>query len=327
MKKVLITGGNGFLGSNVARELYRSGFDVRIMMRAGSASTFNDIPCEVFYGDIKNPIDVQNAVYGCDAVVHTASVTKQWAVTKKEYEETNINGTKNIVHACIQHKVKKLIHVSTANTIGPGNKVNPATELSAFQFMKAHSHYINTKYIAEQYVLEQAFKNKLPAVIVNPTFMLGENDSKPSSGQIVLYGINKRIVWVPPGGKNFVHIKDVCRGIINSLDYGITGECYLLASENLSYKEFFKLLSTISDQQPILITIPGFILKAGGFIGEVIGFFRKKSVKLNYASSFMLCIHNYYSGKKAEKELHITYTPVKSAIVNALNWFKENNYC
>lgn len=327
MKKVLITGANGFLGSNVARELYRNGYEVKLMMRSASSPATSDIPCEVFYGNIDNLNDVMFAVAGCDAVVHTASVTKQWAISKKEYEQVNITGTKNIVQACLAHNIQKLVHVSTANTIGPGNMNEPANELSAFRFVNAHSHYINTKYIAQQYVLEQVVQKKLPAVVINPTFMLGEYDSKPSSGQIILYGMNKKILFVPPGGKNFVHIKDVSRGIVNALKKGVIGECYLMAGENLSYKEFFKLLSDVSGHKPLLVNIPGFILKAGGLAGSLLGAIRKTTLKLNYTSGYLLCIHNYYSGKKSEKELNITYTPVKTAVVNALGWFRENNYC
>lgn len=328
MKKVLVTGANGFLGSNVARELYRNGYDVKLMMRASSsAEVINDIPCEIFYGKINDAADVNKAVAGCDFVVHTASVTQQWAIKPEEYEQVNIAGTKNIVQACLAYDIKKLVHVSTANTFGPGNKYHAANELSAFRFMKVNSPYINTKYIAQQYVLEQVIQKKLPAVIVNPTFMIGEYDSKPSSGQIILYGMNKRFLFFPPGGKNFVHIRDVSRGILNALENGINGECYLMAGENLSYKNFFKLLADVSGQKQILIPIPPAALKIGGLAGSFIGAFRKTAVKLNYASGSMLCLHNYYSGEKSEKELQVKYTPVKTAIANALTWFKEHKYC
>lgn len=328
MKKVLITGANGFLGSNVARELYRSGYEVKLMMRStSSAEVINDIPCEIFYGKIDDAADVHQAVAGCDFVVHTASVTQQWAIKPKEYEQINITGTKNIVQACLSHNIKKLVHVSTANTVGPGNKHHPANELSAFRFVSANSPYINTKYIAQQYVLEQVIQKQLPAVIVNPTFMIGEYDSKPSSGQIILYGMHKRFLFFPPGGKNFVHIHDVSKGIVNALENGVNGECYLMAGENLSYKDFFKLLADVSGQKPILIPIPTIVLKIGGLAGSLMGAIRKTTLKLNYSSGSMLCLHNYYSGKKSEKELQVKYTPVKTAIENALTWFKENKYC
>lgn len=326
--KVLITGGNGFLGSNVARELFRRGYEVKLMMRStADASVVADIPCEIYHGDIGNPQDVLMAVRGCDYVVHTASITQQWAVTFKEYELINVTGTINVVNACLEHNVKKLVHVSTANTIGPGNKVKPANELNSFTLLHVNSGYINSKYIAQQYVLEQIERKNLPAIIVNPTFMIGQNDVKPSSGKIILHGINKRLVFYPPGGKNFVHINDVCTGISNALERGKIGDCYLLAGENLTYKEFFELLNEVAGQDPTMVCIPQFVLKMMGIMGTLVGVLRKTSGKLTYSSAYMLCLYNYYSGKKSERELFVKYTPIDKAIGSALTWFKENNYC
>ncbi|MDR6781822.1 dihydroflavonol-4-reductase [Pedobacter africanus] len=328
MSKVLVTGGNGFLGANAARELYRRGYEVKLMMRA-SADTMAvaDIPCELYYGDISREEDVFNAVKGCDYVVHTASVTGQWGISFKAYEEINVKGTIHIVNACLKYNVKRLIHISTANTIGHGNKIKPATELNSFRLSHLGSGYISSKYIAQQYVLEQVVNKGLQAVIINPTFMIGQGDAKPSSGKIIMHGINKRVVFYPPGGKNFVHINDVCTGIANAIEMGKNGDCYLLAGENLSYAAFFKLLNKVSGQKPVMFRIPQFVLKMIGIMGTLLGLLSKTSVKLNYSAAYMLCIYNYYSGKKSERELMVKYTPVEKAISNALTWFKENNYC
>lgn len=327
-KKILITGANGFLGSNVARELFRKGYEVKLMIRpSADVSVISDIPAEIFYGDICKEEEVMKAVEGCDFVIHTASVTGQWGITFKAYEEVNVTGTKNIVKACLAHQIERLIHISTANTIGPGTRNKPGTELNSFALLHVNSGYINSKYIAQQYVLEQVERAKLPAVIINPTFMIGEYDAKPSSGKLILHGINKRLVFYPPGGKNFVHIKDVCSGIISALEIGKIGDCYLMAGENLSYKEFFNLLNKVSGQHPILIRIPEFVLKMAGIIGTLSGIFTPAPRKLTYSSAYMLCLSNYYSGKKSERELMLKYTPIEDAIAHALKWFRENDYC
>lgn len=328
MKKVLITGANGFLGSNVARELFRKGYEVKLMIRpSADVSVIEDIPSEVFYGDISEEAEVMKAMEGCNFVVHTASITEQWAVTFREYERVNVTGTKNVVKACLAHQVERLIHVSTANTIGPGNKNRPGTELNSFTLLNVNSGYISSKYIAQQYILEQVEKAKLPAIIINPTFMIGPYDAKPSSGKLILHGMNKRVVFYPPGGKNFVHINDVCTGIISALEMGKIGDCYLMAGENLTYKEFFSLLNKVSGQRSKLIRIPEFVLKIAGIIGTLSGIFSPVSRKLNYSSAYMLCLYNYYSGNKSERELLLKYTPIENAIDNALKWFRENDYC
>lgn len=327
MNKVLITGANGFLGSNLTRELYRTGYEVKIMVRpSADLKGISDIPCEIFYGHIDNRDDVDNAVKGCQVVIHTACITGQWAISFADYERINYLGTKNVTEACIREGVRKLIYVSTANTIGPGVKQQPGTELNGFSLFPANSGYINSKYLAQQHVLEQVAQCRLPAVIVNPTFMIGPNDVKPSSGQLLLHGVKKKWLWCPPGGKNFVHIQDVCRGIINAIDKGRVGDCYLLAGENMSYREFFALLKKITGDKKILVGMPAFVIRTAGMIGSAWQRMTGRPQKLNYSTAYMLCLDNYYTGRKSERELQIRYTPIEDALRHALIWFKENNY-
>lgn len=327
MKKVLVTGASGFLGSNLIRELYRQGYDVKIIVRQhASLKGIADVPCEVFYGNIDNQWDVRQAIAGCSIVVHAACITDQWAVFE-EYERVNFLATKYIADACLEQKVERLIYVSTANTMGPGNKQEPGTELSGFTLFNANSGYINSKYLAQQYVLEQVEKSKLPAVVVNPTFMIGPYDIKPSSGKLMLYSLGKKVLFYPPGGKNFVYIQDVCRGIINAINNGKLGDCYLLAGHNLSYKEFFSMISRISKERKLMIQLPAFVLKLAGRLGSVVGTIIRKPVKLNYTAAYLICLENYYSGRKSEQELELKYTSMEGAVTSALTWFKENNYC
>lgn len=327
MKKVLVTGANGFLGSNLVTRLNEEGYNVRVIVRKNAdIKSIEGKSCEVVFGNVDNKDDVRRAIEGCDIVIHAACITDQWSISFDEYERVNFTATKYIADACLELGVKKLVYVSTANTMGPGSKHTPGNELSGFTLFKANSGYINSKYLAQQYVLEQTAMKKLPAVVVNPTFMIGPNDVKPSSGKLMLYCMGKKILFYPPGGKNFVYIKDVCSGIVNAIDKGKVGECYLLAGHNLTYKEFFKLVSDTSGEKKRFIQLPGFILKLAGRTGSIIEHIRRKSGRLNYTSSFLLCLDNYYTGKKAERELAISFTPMEHAVKDALDWFKTNNY-
>ena len=325
MKKVLITGGNGFLGANLVRTLCQQNYLVNILVREGAdLKALERCQLNIIPGNITEEKDVVSAVEGCHYVIHAASITDQSGIAFEQYEAINVTATKHIVQACLQHKVEKLIYVSTANTIGPGSFKEPGTELNGFSYFKANSGYINTKYLAQQFVLEQVLRNKLPAVVVNPTFMIGPYDSKPSSGKIILYGLNKKILFYPPGGKNFVHIEDVCRGIINAIAIGKPGECYLLAGENLSYKDFFSALNKISSQHPVMIKIPRFVLKTGACFSSLTGLLNHKSRQLNPSSAYMLCCYNYYTGEKSERELKLQYQPINKAIAQAYDWFHKN---
>lgn len=297
------------------------------MRASANTNIVADIPCEIFYGEISDAEDVLNAVSGCSYVVHTASVTAQWGVSPEAYQLINYKGTVNVAEACIYHGVEKLIHISTANTIGPGSRDKPADELYSFGLTNISSGYVSSKYIAQQYVLEQVERRGLAAVVINPTFMLGAYDTGPSSGKLILHGINKRFFFYPPGGKNFVAVNDVAAGIANAIERGRTGECYLMAGENLSYREFFQLLRKVSGRRAVMIQIPELLLKMFGILGTLFSMITGRATKLNYSSAYMLCLYNYYSGKKSERDLDISYVPAEKAIEDALQWFRENNYC
>lgn len=324
MKKVLVTGANGFLGANLCRMLYNQGYEVSIFVRKHAAlQHLEDVPCKIIYGNVDQADEVAQAVAGQDIVVHAASITAQHGVSFDLYERVNVVATSVIVDACLQHRVSKFIYVSTANTIAPGSMQEPGTELNGFALFKANSGYINTKYLAQQYVLEQVMRHSLPAVVVNPTFMIGPNDNKPSSGQMILYGLNKKVIFYPSGGKNFVHILDVCQGIVKAIEVGKPGSCYLLAGENLSYASFFSKLNKVAGQKPVMIKIPAVMLKLGAALGSLVQRWTRKPQRLTRSAAYMLCLNNYYSGKKSELELQMRYRTVDEAIAEAYHWFHE----
>lgn len=182
------------------------------------------------------------------------------------------------------------------------------------------SLYAKSKMETEEYLLEK--KQYLETIIVNPTFILGAYDSKPGSGKIILMAWNRKIIIYPPGGKNFVHVKDVAEGIIECFEKGRHGERYILAGENLSYKDFFNKLNAVADQKPVMIKLPVGILTGIGIFGELLRSFGMAS-SLSLVNMKILCTGNYYSNKKSITELGINYRPVESAITDALNYFKK----
>ncbi|RQO29711.1 epimerase [Taibaiella sp. KBW10] len=325
---VLVTGASGLLGANVVRYLYDAGYQIKVLVRSSAnLSALADVPFRLCYGSIDDQATVDQAVSGCDYVVHAASLTTQWGVSYEEYKAINVEATKFIAQACLKHKVKKLIYISTANTLGPGSLQQPGTELNAFSLHHLNSGYINSKYIALQYIQEQVQQQGLPAVTISPTFMIGKYDIKPSSGQLLLHGLNKKVLVYPPGGKNFVHVTDVCQGIHKAMLVGQVGEVYLLAGHNLTYKDFFQKLRTQTAQSGNMFKAPKLLLQSLGRIGSLYRTVSRRQVKLDYAAAYMLCLDNYYSGAKASRDLDIQYQSIDTAIEDALSWFRQNNYC
>lgn len=323
--RILVTGANGLLGANIVRELVMRGYQVRIFVRGTSdLSGIEGVAFEQVNGDILDPESVDRAVEGCDYVIHSAANTSQWPTTYAHYEAVNVNGTQHLIAAVKKHGVKRFVFVSSANAFGNGTREKPGTELSEFNGFRIGSGYMISKFVAQQFVLAEVEKSNLPAVVVNPTFMIGPYDSKPSSGRIILMGMGKRVQVYPPGGKNFIHVHDAAVGTCNALTMGRTGECYLLANENMTFKKFFSILNKVTGEQPGSLTLPGWFLKVIGAGGTLFEKLFRKPAPLNLVNTRLLCLGNYYSGQKAVEALDLPQTPIEDAIREAIGWFRKH---
>ena len=324
--KALVTGANGLLGSHVVRELLARDFEVRSMVRKGSdLKALRGLQSEIFEGKITSKVDVEKAVKGCGFVIHVAARTSQLPSDLEAFYQPNIQSTHFLIDACLKHNIKRFVYVSTANCFGNGTKNSPGSEEKPFLPWLKKSGYAYSKWLAQEMVLKRSQQNNLDAVVVNPTFMIGENDVKPSSGEIFFHVLNKPIVFYPSGGKNFVDVVAAANGVINAMLKGRKGEYYLLAGENLSYREFFTKVSNVSKQNPVLIALPNWLLKMVGLMGDFFEKEFKKTVRLTSTNARMLCM-DYYSAEKAIKELDFRVIPVKQSIERAILWFKNNNY-
>lgn len=239
-----------------------------------------------------------------------------------DYKKTNYDATVRLFEKAKEQKVAQFIFISSANTIGYGSLKALGNETKKIQKPFAKLFYAQSKLQAEKYLLTQ--NQEIQVKILNPTFMIGAYDSKPSSGKIILMGLKKRIVFYPPGGKNFVPVKDVVNAIINAFHKGTSGEKYLIAGTNLSYKTFFKELRSITNQKQILIPIPKFLLLTVGTFGS---FMRKLNIETSLSSSNMktLCVKNYYTNQKSIQELNIQYSSLNNAIKEAADYLERTH--
>ena len=320
MSLVIVTGANGLLGTNVIIELLSRGYSVRGLLR-----NINDFHykkhsnLELIQGDFTNKQTVAAAIKGCDYVIHVAAIARHNLPRYSRYKHVNAAATENLVQLAVKENLKKFVYISTANAFGYGTMEKPGNENMKIKKPFSESYYVKSKIEAQQSVLNH--RDEISVIIVNPTWMLGAYDSKPSSGKIILMGLRK-VIFYPPGGKNFVHVQDVAKGIVNALEAGNNGEAYLLANENLSYKEFFKKVSALTNRHPLYIKIPRFLLFILGVFGDC---FRamgiKSSISLNNMK--MVCVDNFYSNNKATAELNLTFQPTEKSIEDAINWFNE----
>lgn len=325
--KVLVTGITGLLGGNIARILQQEGHEIKGLVRTSSSlKALEGVQFEKCYGVVQDEGDMMNAIKGCDAVIHAAADTHHFTTKYRPSYQINLDGTINVIKAVHRHSISRLVYISTLNVFGNGTLAQPADENSPFSYQKNNSCYIQSKYKAHLKMTEAARIYGLPAIILCPSFMLGAYDTKPSSGQIILYALKHRINFVPPGGKNFVHVRDVAIAAVNALCRGNIGEAYITGNENLSYKEFFDLVQEVSGYPIYQVKVPSWLLEGAGKAGEFIQSLLDVNFQLTESNTGMLSTMHYYSSAKAQKELGLPQTPVKTAIKDALDWFVANRY-
>ncbi len=325
--KILVTGADGFLGNNIVRELLTRGFEINAFVQKNSpVTTLDNLLLNKIEGDILNPSEVETAANGCDYIIHAAANTSIWPQRSEIIRKVNYDGTLNVISAALKTKAKRLVAIGTATSFGHGALGQPGDENSPFKSAKYGLDYIDSKLEAQKAILKSVEQEGLDAVILNPTFMLGPYDTKPSSGALLLALYNGEIPGYTNGGKNFVYVKDVAVAACNALTKGRSGECYLMANENLSYKEFNQMVADELSIKPPALKIPNAFMLFYGFISQIFAQLTKTEPKVSLPVAKLSLITNYFTAAKAVKELDMPQTPIKIAVNEAFDWFRKNGY-
>lgn len=325
--KILLTGADGFLGTNIAHELLNRKYKVRTFIQAGRPDELlKDLDIERVYGDILNIEEITMAAQGCDALIHAAANTSVWPSRSSIIRKVNIEGTRNVIKAALKAGVKRMVYIGTANTFGFGDESNPGHEGNPYAAAGYKIDYLDSKYEAHLLILEAVKNKKLPCVIVNPTFMFGPNDSKPSSGAMIVGIYQNKVPGYTKGGRNFIKVKDAASGIANALTKGEVGECYILGNENLTYKEIFKKIAMVTGVKPPKLFLPSWIVILFGLLNSALAFITKKTPTISYQMARISNDKHFFTPDKAVKHLQLPQNPIEEGIKECFDWLKEHNY-
>lgn len=321
--KVLLLGTTGLLGHNVLEQLLSHGHEVRALVRTPNKVVIHHDALEVVHGSL-DFADLDNSAQGCDAIINCAGVTNMSLLTYDEYVDINSNLPKRLVDVMNNHGINTLVHVSTANTIGYGSKDCMATEECPIELPFKESYYAASKNVGEEFLFQESqLHPEKHIIVVNPGFMIGAYDIKPSSGTLLLTGYRKPLMAAPKGGKSFVSARDAAVAIANALSMGRNGERYLLTGENMSMRDFYRLQAEVMHYRQHLISLPNWLVLAVGRVGDLI---RKMSITTQVSTRNVrqLLIMEYYDNSKARRELQMPQTPIAEAIRDFFDWWCNN---
>ena len=324
MKNVLVTGGTGFLGSNLAIALLKQGCNVRILRRPDSdLRAIGSADVEHRLGDVRDIDSVNGSMKGCDTVFHTAALVSYWPREREKMYEVNIGGTRNVVQACLEAGVEKLVHTSSVAAVGFPENSMWADENNVFNWEPYNVGYRISKNRAELEV-QKGVQTGLPAVIVNPSIIMGPRDIHFNGGQIVRDVYKKRLFFYLDGGMNIVHVDDVVRGSLASAKVGRIGERYILCGENLQIKEVFRITAGIVGGIVPRMRLPGIAVRGVATVAETIGNLTNRKPWITSELVARAGTMYYFSCAKAERELGYTVTPFRACVEDAFAWYREN---
>ena len=250
--RVLVTGGTGFLGAYIIQELIAKGRPVRAIRRGSTQPAF--IPEAVWEkvewvnGDILDLIGLEEAMEGVDAVIHSAAKLSFSRHDRREMVHTNFEGTANVVNIALEQNIRRLVHVSSVAALGRTGNGETVNEKKSWEESRWNTQYATSKFRGELEVW-RGIGEGLPAVVVNPSTILGFGDWNHSSCTL-FRSAWQEFPWYTEGVNGFVDVRDVAGAIVALLDCDVVGERYILNGDNWSFRRLFETMAANFGKRP-----------------------------------------------------------------------------
>ncbi|MCX6032241.1 MAG: SDR family oxidoreductase [Chloroflexi bacterium] len=324
--KVLVTGGSGFVGSQIVAALVRRGDRVRVLRRPNSSLiALAGLEVEHVIGDILEPEAVARAVAGCDLVFHVAALSSYWRAQRAQVYRVNVDGTRVVMAACLAAGIPRVVHTSSVAAIGVRRDGVLVDEGMAFDAFSASWAYGDSKHLAELEVLK-AVERGLPAVMVNPAAVIGPGDHYLISSSMVVEFAKRPVPVVTPGGLCMADVDAIVAGHLAAAERGRVGERYILGGENLTHRQIAATICDIAGRPAPRLTIPGWAL---GPLASMVDAFNRINPRPPVVSGEQLRLgaYNVYcDSSKAVAELGYPLLPFRPAAERAYRWYLEHGY-
>jgi dihydroflavonol-4-reductase len=324
--RATITGATGLVGSNLAIQLLEQGHDVRCTRRGSSKiDHLKDFKIEWVEADICDDESLVKAFKGSDVVFHCAAQVSIRREITRDLQKYNVDGTRCVIDAIKRAKVPRLVHCSSVAAIAISENGQPVNEDKPWNFEKfgLDDGYSTTKYEGQKLVIDAAAK-QIDAVIVNPSYMLGPYDPKPSSGKLIVDVARGQVPGYTDGVNNFVDVRDVCRGMIAAWKKGRRGEMYILGNQNMTYEEIMALIARVAGVKPPPFRLPYALASVVGWFGDIKEAITGYDALINSVTvKYGYCKNYLFSSEKAKRELGYKPGPVENAVRDAITWFRK----
>ena len=325
MPTVLVTGASGFLGRHLVRSLRQA--DRQLQVRAFSRTDFggeNDGRVESYRGDITNLDDIESAMRGVDQIYHLAGVVERCPSDPWRAYRTHVVGTRNLCEAMLKQGSRRCVVVSSSGTIAVSREPTEHTEESGYKQTIVHEWpYYLSKIYQEKQTLWYCQHRALPITVVNPSLLLGPGDIRLSSTNDVRLFLMGQIKTIPTGGLNLVDVRDVAAGLIGAMRSGAVGERYLLAGENLTFREWIVKTARLADVGQPSVQLSEPMARLGAAALRRIYPWAGKRFELDDATVRMSSLFWYCNADKARGEIGFSTRSANETLRDTISYLRS----
>lgn len=324
-KKILVTGGTGFLGAHIVRQMLDAGEKNLRVMASRVPAWMTDSGVERFVGSVTNRDDVANAVKNATAIFHLAGKVSRDNEDAMDMNNVHLAGTRLLCEAASEAGVKTIVLASSSGTIAVSEtpEVFDETYPQPVDIITRWAYYAS-KYYQERAALQDFDGDGRRLVIMNPSLLLGPDDERLSSTKPVLDFLGKKIPYSPSGGLSFVDARDAAAAFITALEKGKHQEKYLLGAANMTFEQFFGRLERLSGTAAPSLRVPKKWAVAGSnLISSIYKNWGKTSPvapnEVDQAEHFW-----YFDSAKAMEELGFAPRDPQETLNDTINYLQTN---
>lgn len=326
MATYLLTGSTGFVGANVVRALLARGDAVRCVVRRPNLC-IEGLPVTLVTDPLTDVEAMTRAADGCDGVFHVAGTFDPGPGGEDVMRRIHVDATVALCDAARRAGVPRVVTCSSSVTVGFGPREAPGDEDSPLDVDATYGRAGPLRVYHDSKLASERITAEAGGVVVNPDYVLGPWDVKPTSGQLLLTAARGWVPVYPRGGKCFVDAHDCAVGHLRAMEVGRPGRRYLLGNHNLSYRQFIGACAKAAGRPGPVLPLPSLALRAAGEVGALLQ--RRDAHRFAGLDRHVLLAmqqERYRSGRRANDELGVPRTPIEGSIGSALAWFREHGY-
>ncbi|MCE9530329.1 MAG: SDR family oxidoreductase [Planctomycetes bacterium] len=326
--RILVTGGAGFIGSHLVRQLVERGETVRVLDRP--EAKIDHLPLsqiEFVAADIRDRLAVRQAVQGCRQVYHLAANPQLWTRRRGDFHAVNYLGTVHVLEEAVSAGATRILHTSTESILTRANQKAPIAEDQPITIDDIIGPYCRSKFRAEQHAFRLA-RQGAPIVIVNPTLPVGPGDwgRSPPTCMMLDFCKGKRSAYLD-ADLNMIDVRDVAAGMILAMEHGEPGRRYLLGAENWSIRSVFDHLAKLTGLPEPRWRVPYPVALAAAYASEFIAYLVTHQIPAATITGVKLTRRQmHFDASRSLAALGLKPRPIAESIGEAVAWFRAQGW-